>query len=110
MVNSGPNGEWFQTTPEFWERIKLPIIAWKIWISDGEFILSYDSSTCNWDDAPVYNLQVLMVYHPQGRRTIIKGRDEYRLPGEKKSKFGLMIDLDFFHKIQERAILDSWRP
>jgi hypothetical protein len=51
-----------------------------------------------------------MVYHPNGRRTIVKGRDEYTLPGESTSKLGLMIDRERFERMQWGALIDEWRP
>jgi hypothetical protein len=106
-MNSGPNGEWFVTSPEFWSRITEPIIAWKLWYADGSTINSMQST---WDDAPSEGVQVLMVYHPSGHRNIIKGRDEYCLPSSAIGKLGLAIDLEEFHAIMALAMADEWRP
>ena len=107
MHGSGPNGAWFATDDAFWARVTQPIVAWKIWYAHGS---QRDSTTCTWANAPKVGVQVLMVYHPGGRRTIVKGRDEYTLPGESESKLGLMIDREEFEQMQLDAIADSWRP
>jgi hypothetical protein len=107
MTPSGPNGTWFATTPEFWGRIEMPIIGWQLWYADGSW---FCSGSTRWMDAPEHGVQVLMVHHPNGYRTIVVGRDEYTLPGEFWSKFGLMIDEYEFNEIVALAMADRWRP
>lgn len=103
---SGRDGTWFATTPAFWSLIP-PIIAWQLWYTDSSVVSSDD---CAWDRAPREGVQVLMVHHRGGQRTIINGRDEYSLPGEAAVKYGLMLDRATFEAIQTRAMRDSWRP
>lgn len=107
MPGSGPNGAWFATDAAFWARVRAPIIGFKLWYADG---LTWCSADCPWVDAPREGVEVLMVYHPNGRRTIVKGRDEYTLPGESTSKLGLMIDRERFERMQWGALIDEWRP
>jgi hypothetical protein len=105
-VNSGPHGAWFATTPDFWAQVRLPIVGWKLWYADGLTVTSQDVP---WADAPRQGVEVLMVYHPNGYRTIVKGRDEYTFPGEAESKLGLEIDRGVFEAMQRAAMADSWR-
>lgn len=105
MANSGKHGEWFATTPEFWAQIPLPIIGWKVWYADHVVACTEQS----WSDAPRAGVQVLMIYHPEGRRTVVCGRDEYTLPGETVSKLGLEIEIETYHAILKSAMADVWR-
>lgn len=112
-MNSGPNGEWLATTPEYWARCELPVIGWQLWYAsklwyEGNWCVT--SADCEWHDAPSNGVQVMMVYHPGGRRTIVTGKDEYTHPTEAGSKLGVMIAVDRFNAIRERAMADEWRP
>lgn len=104
-MNSGPGGEWFATTPTFWARLP-PVVAWTLWYADGR---SVSSAVTAWPAAPAEGVQVLMVHHPDGQRTIVTGRDAYTLPNAPHPKYGQLIDLDRFHAIQARAMADPWR-
>jgi hypothetical protein len=104
---SGPGGEWLRTDEDFWKRVRLPIIGWRLWYADGSTTCSAE---CSWQDAPREGVQVLVVHHPENRRTIVKGRDEYVLPGETSSKLGLMIEREQFERMQGEAQTDPRRP
>lgn len=106
-MNSGPDGTWFATTPTWWARLPMPVIGWKLWYADGSTV---DSTQQTWAAAPAEGVQVLMVYHPRGYRTVVRGRDEYTHPmGHGGSKFGLEIGADAYHAILARAMADPWR-
>lgn len=107
MANSGHGGTWFETTPDFWRQIPLPVIAWKVFYADG---LTVDSTCSSWEEAPSEGVQVVMVYHPNGFRTVVRGRDAYTLPSASARKFGLEIPLDDYRAILARAMADPWRP
>lgn len=108
MANSGPNGEWLATTPEFWAGIERPVIAFQIWYADGSFVIGY--SPFDWDCFACTDVQVVMLHHPEGARHIIAGKDEYTFPGAATSKLGLEIELAVFNTIQANAVSDEWRP
>lgn len=110
MPNSGPNGEWMVTSPEWWARIRYPIIAFKIWYADGS---TFGGTPDDWYLAPSDGVEVLVVYHPPGsptERVIVVAKDEYTLPGQPGSKLGLMINEVDFDRIRDAAIADTWRP
>jgi hypothetical protein len=110
VPNSGINGEWFATTPEYWARVIAasgPIIGWQLWYEDG---LWCASDLTPWHGAPRRGVQVLVTHHPGGLRNLTTGRDEYTLPGESKSKLGLEIYELSFNEIVADALRDTWRP
>ena len=107
MAGSGPDGSWFATDAGFWSRVRAPIIGWKLWYADG---FAWCSAECSWEEAPRTGVQVLMIFHPGGLRTIVNGRDEYTLPGETASKLGLLIERERFERMQAEAMVDEWRP
>jgi hypothetical protein len=114
MPGSGPNGEWLATDAAFWARVTQPIVGWKLWFAGGS--TAHAAHRQPWQWAPLWErtsrdgVQVLMVYHPGGYRTIVKGRDEYTLPGVSTSKLGLMLDFDRYDEIRRAAVADTWRP
>jgi hypothetical protein len=93
MANSGANGTWFETDAAFWARVPLPIVAWKLWYADTS---SFDSRQGEWAHAPQTGVQALMVYHPNGFRTVVRGRDAYTLPTDDRRKLGLEIDHEVY--------------
>lgn len=108
-MNSGFGGAWFATTPEWWASLQAasgPIRGWKIWYADGS---TADSSTFAWADAPATGVEVVMVYHDGGYRNIVRGRDEYTLPGESATKLGLEIPVERYREILDIAMADEWR-
>jgi hypothetical protein len=108
VTGSGQHGEWIATTPEWWARVRYPIVAFRLWYADGS---TFGGSPDDWRMAPVEGVQVLIVYHPHGsstRRVIVDGKDEYTLPGQQGSKLGAWCDR--FYTIQASAIADPWEP
>lgn len=110
MPNSGHNGEWLATTPEFWARVRQPIVAFQIWYADGSRFVGLPR---DWSMAPDSGVQVLVVYHPIGsptERVIVVAKDAYTLPGQPGEKLGLMIDHDIYERIRLASYADPWRP
>lgn len=108
--NSGPNGEWWSTTPEFWARVAHPIVAFQIWYAGGSRFCGLPG---DWSRAPRDGVEVLVVYHPEDapmERVIVAGRDEYTLPGQPGSKLGLLIADEAFYSLYASALADEWRP
>ena len=91
-------------------RVRLPVVAFSIWYDDGSV---FRGRPDDWSVAPDDGVQVLVVYHPTGSPTeclVVVAKDEYTLPGQPGSKFGLMIDHDVFECIRLTAHSDTWRP
>lgn len=108
MPNSGPDGEWFAITPEWWAQVQHPIVSFALWYSDGSCVRGLCSA---WSDAPATGIQMLIVYHPPeclpARGLRISGRDEYTLLGQPGSKLGEMIDDTEFRRITDLAVAES---
>ena len=81
-----------------------PIIGWKIFYADGS------TANTDWESAPREGVQCILVYHPKDRRNIVRGRDEYTLPGEKATKLGSEIEHKTYLEICRQALTDTWRP
>jgi hypothetical protein len=113
VANSGPNGEWLATTPEYWAQFIEPIIAFQLWYADGSCVRGgpdRDDLARAWANAPSEGVQVLMVHHDAlDRRSIVVAKDEYTYPGLEGSKLGLEIDLTIYRQIKNLAMEDEWR-
>lgn len=107
MANSGLGGAWFVTTAEYWKAVLRsgPILGWQIFYADGSVV----NSDTPWNEAPRTGVQCIMVHHPGGLRNIVRGRDEYTMPGKKQSKLGSEIDHERYMEICRHAISSTWR-
>lgn len=78
----------------------MPVEAYKIWYSDGSW-------STDWETSPDEDVQIVMLYHPDGYRTIQHGLDEYIDPTGQCSRVKLgkwMLD-DKYDSLIKTALL-----
>lgn len=112
-MNSGADGAWRSMTPDDWSKTTQPCVAFQIWYSDGSCVTGGPDPTHlqkTWLNSRHTGVQVLMVHHLDGYRTIFVARDEYTWPGLVPSKLGEAIDLQEYRRIRALAMSDEWRP
>lgn len=97
---------WYER-PEYHAQLK-EMRGWRLYYGDGS---TFDSADGSWDEAPVGNVQVLMLYlEPPLYRNQVVAADEYYLPGGSSAKYGLAISDEGFYRIQDRAVHDYRWP
>ncbi len=109
MANSGPGGTWLSGT---WERLQLPVVAWRAWTwEDGELV----SRASDWEDVPDAVLAVL-VAHPKGRATWMWYVDGYPAPPGEEGPEKAGLQLGEVHgpqwdqvKAQIKLEAETWR-
>lgn len=102
MTGSGMDGLWLSNERSVYTE---PTDGWGLWYKDGSRITSWDS---DWASAPGDGIQVLVVVHPNGRKTITHGNDEYFLPGGDIGKLGAWTDNATYQRCVAEA--RQWRP
>jgi hypothetical protein len=108
VPNSGPNGEWRVTTPEYWAQLTRPILAVKVWYAEGPSLIVRTPS--DWDRLPSEGVQCVILFHANDEKHIIQNFDEYAYPGASTTKLGLEIERAQFRAVLRAAVSDEWRP
>lgn len=76
-----------------------PIESYRIWYSDGSY-------SDDWDAAPDEDVQIVMLYHADGYRTIIQGEDVYTDPTDQSGhiKTGRWMPDDEYEALVRRVL------
>lgn len=81
----------------------LPVTGWELVYADDS---RYSHLSGPWRLAPD-QVQVLVLRHADGYRTLTYGEDVYRLAGEKATKVGVWMDDAAFHALVDRVIKEG---
>lgn len=72
------------------------IEAYVVWYADGSHVFN------DWKGCPDTEVQCVILYHPDGYRTIEMGLDEYSLEGH--VKYGSLMPEDSYSELIDRAL------
>jgi hypothetical protein len=78
------------------------VTGWAVWYGDGS--VARGRRMRELDNAPADDVQAVVRYHPQGRRTILMGEDTYRVPGSRWRGEGRQMADTAFRALIERAL------
>lgn len=81
----------------------LPITGWALVYADGS---RYSNTSGQWRSAPD-EVQVLVLYHSGGYRTLTYGEDVYSLLGQKATKLGAWMDTTDYYALVDKVIKEG---
>jgi len=100
MPNSGPNDTFLSEDISL--ELQLPVIGFEVHTS------TRIETSAHWEDIKADDIQVVVIHHPNGFRTLANGLDEYNFEGN-NPRPGLMLDDERYEAIYQAALTSDWR-